>query len=243
VASHAGLDSDDAGETERVGLEGIEALRTTSPPFAVLWSALLAGLVFLAEANRVGPAESRSVATYLPQALLMSSFLMLACFWDLRWRRIPNWLNASFLLLIAVTCALGVLGDPGPMDRLIGSIAGFGILLAGHSVGMFGAGDVKAAAVLGALWGIGDVINGILCSIVAGGVIAFFVLLVNGRLLSTLSRMVPATLGSLPMFVRIFGSGQAPQADNLATKGKYGVPFACAFALGAFMLGATGFDW
>jgi len=210
---------------------------------ALLWSVLLAGLVFPAELNRIGTLGSGGYTSGIMQALLMSGFLMLACLWDLRWRRIPNWLNAGGLLAVLLASVVGLLGDTGPADRAFGALAGFGVLLVGHLAGMFGAGDVKAAAVLGAFWGTGDVINGLLCSIVAGGLIATVLLWANGRLGFILSRLVPVAIASLPVFVRVFGSDPNARNEALASKETFGVPFACAFALGAFALGMTGFDW
>src|ERR1041385_149953 len=77
---------------------------------------------------------------------------LVAAIWDLRTRRIPNWLVLTGL--IAGFGLNGVLsGLAGLEAALIGMLTGFGIYLALYLLHAMGAGDVKFMAAVGSLVG------------------------------------------------------------------------------------------
>lgn len=82
----------------------------------------------------------------------VSAFMVLALVWDVRTRRLPNWLTVPGL-------ALGILyhvvtgGWQGLLLSAAGFATGFGILLVLWLMGGTGAGDVKLMGALGAWLG------------------------------------------------------------------------------------------
>ncbi|MFH0130706.1 prepilin peptidase [Variovorax sp. VaC1] len=79
-------------------------------------------------------------------------WLLFVTVYDIRQRRVPNW-----LVLVGAAFAIGVLAmNAQPFgvkwtEALMGSALGFGFLLLFYVVGLMGAGDVKFAGALG-LW-------------------------------------------------------------------------------------------
>jgi prepilin peptidase CpaA len=72
---------------------------------------------------------------------------------DLRTRRIPNWLTCSLALaglLLSVTWART---SEGPVDAMLGLLAGFAIGFALFGLGAWGGGDVKVLSAVGAWFG------------------------------------------------------------------------------------------
>ncbi|HEY0201271.1 MAG TPA: prepilin peptidase, partial [Burkholderiaceae bacterium] len=79
-------------------------------------------------------------------------WLLLVAVYDLRQRRVPNWLVLAGAVLALAALAFG----SNPFEStwrssLFGAAIGFGCLLWVHAIGHMGAGDVKFAGILG-LW-------------------------------------------------------------------------------------------
>ena len=94
----------------------------------------------------------------------------LSVFFDLRSRRIPNW-----LVLFGLGAGL-ILNSYRGTGQLFASIAGFaigvGIFIIPFALGCIGAGDVKCFGVIGALLGVGSLPRVLFYSAIAGGIIA-----------------------------------------------------------------------
>jgi prepilin peptidase CpaA len=105
---------------------------------------------------------------------------------DLRTRRIPNILTGAI-----AGAGLGIavldLGGPSLGAALLGCVVGLVLMLPGHVLGATGAGDVKLMAAVGTLLGPLVVINAVLYTLVAGGVLAVIVALQRRRLATTLA--------------------------------------------------------
>lgn len=91
-------------------------------------------------------------------ALAFLLWLVLAIVYDLRERRIPNW-----LVLFGGAFALAALATSQPYDvgwseAGLGAAMGFGFLLLFYATGLMGAGDVKFAGALGLWVGLSDLI-------------------------------------------------------------------------------------
>lgn len=169
--------------------------------------------------------------TAIPAGLqLVLTFLaLLAAFYDLRFRRVPNWLVAAGLVLgiVGNSILFGFLG-------LLLSMKGFGLALLIYiplylARGM-GGGDVKLMAAVGALvgpvnWLVIFVLTGLI-----GGVIAIVFVLVKGRL--------RRTLHNVASILQSMASRQAPYAANpeldVRTSAGVGLPHAAVIALGIF---------
>jgi prepilin peptidase CpaA len=125
--------------------------------------------------------------SYLPpllQAVLLI-VVVTAAIWDLRVRRIPNWLVLTGLVLgLALnTCLYGFFGA-------FLSLKGLGlavlIYLPLYMIRAMGAGDVKLMAAVGAMVGAADWLGIFVCTALAGGSIALALLAWRGRVGRTL---------------------------------------------------------
>lgn len=116
--------------------------------------------------------------------------ILIICLWtDLRERRIYN-------KVVIPAAAAGIIiqtaqhGLPGLKSGLAGCGLGLLLFLLPFALGGLGAGDVKLLGAVGALKGSLFVIYTALGTALAGGVIAFFILLRHRRLGATVKRLV-----------------------------------------------------
>lgn len=106
---------------------------------------------------------------------------LLAAVWDLRTRRIPNWLVLSGLIagFGLNTLLFGLLGLK---IAFLGMLTGFGIYLVLHLLHAMGAGDVKFMAAVGSLVGWRIWFQIFLVSVVIGAIAGVMLALSKGRL-------------------------------------------------------------
>jgi prepilin peptidase CpaA len=123
----------------------------------------------------------------LKPLVLAGAVLLAACagFTDLRWRRIPNWLTVSGLLLGVVVNSI-VNGLAGAKTSLLGVALGLALLLPFVLLRSLGAGDWKLAGALGAFTGPGRLVNFLLASILVAGVMAVMLVIYKRRTLQTI---------------------------------------------------------
>ena len=91
----------------------------------------------------------------LTQAIFLAAvggFTLTAALIDLKWRRLPNWLNVAALVAALVTHTV-FHGLSGLGFALIGFATGFGILFVLWLIGGGGGGDVKLMGAVGAWLG------------------------------------------------------------------------------------------
>ena len=112
----------------------------------------------------------------LVAVLLVTGLLLAISLVDYWVRRIPNALVLALLLWAVVEIIW--LGQPAPLSAALGLAVAGGLflLLAIIQRGAMGLGDVKLAAVLGAVLGFPLVLTGLLYGILAGGVAALVLL-------------------------------------------------------------------
>jgi prepilin peptidase CpaA len=127
--------------------------------------------------------------TLPPQKVEMVLLVMLltAALLDVLYRRIPNWLTVSGVVLgIAMNTVIG----PTPVAGLGFSLAGlgvaFGIYVALYALRAMGAGDVKLMAAIGALVGWERWFGIFFVTALVGGVMALVLVVARGRLKKTL---------------------------------------------------------
>src|SRR3954471_7823355 len=93
--------------------------------------------------------------TLPPQKVVMVLLAMLlaAALFDVMYRRIPNWLTVSGVVLgLAMNAIIGA-PDSGIVFSLVGLMAGFTVYAVLYALRAMGAGDVKLMAAIGALVG------------------------------------------------------------------------------------------
>ena len=119
-------------------------------------------------------------------AMVLLVVLLAAAVFDVRYRRIPNWLTVSGLVLgLAMNSLIGA-PEAGFVFSLIGFLVAFGIYVVLYAVRAMGAGDVKLMAAVGALVGWQRWFGIFLITAILGGVMALILVVAKGRLKKTL---------------------------------------------------------
>ncbi len=147
---------------------------------------------------------------------------------DLREQRIYN--KVLFPVLLA---GLGVniifYGLSGLQQSALGFLLGLAVLLVPYLAGGMGAGDVKLMAVIGVIKGPIFVFEAFLLTAVAGGLIALFLLIRQGRLRQTLHTM---GVGLKAVFLRI---PQGPVEEKTTDRKGVVFPYGVAISIGSAM--------
>jgi prepilin peptidase CpaA len=170
-------------------------------------------------------------------AVLLAVLVILAAFWDIRWRRIPNWLTlAGVVLGLALSWFLEV---PGILASLKGLGLAFAIYFILYLLRGMGAGDVKLMAAVGATAGMVNWLGILFLTALIGGVSGVAMVAAKGRFRTTafnLARIV----GSL-------GRGRAPYKDNpdldIGSSTALRLPHGVMIALGTLGFLAAAFMW
>lgn len=127
--------------------------------------------------------------TLPPQKVVMVLLVMLlaAAAFDIVYRRIPNWLTVSGVVLgIVINTILGSQEGAGLVFSLAGLGIAFGIYAALYALHAMGAGDVKLMAAVGALVGWERWFGIFFVTALFGGVLALLLVVFRGRLKKTL---------------------------------------------------------
>jgi prepilin peptidase CpaA len=117
--------------------------------------------------------------------IVLALVVLIAGYYDIRWRRIPNWLTLpSVLLGLALNAFL--FGLHGLSNAFIGMVLAVLINFPLYALRARGAGDVKLLAAVGAVTGWHDWIAIFLISSLLGGVLAVVLMLAKSRFRKTL---------------------------------------------------------
>lgn len=118
--------------------------------------------------------------------LLLLCLLLGAAIYDLRYRRIPNWLTVTGVLIgVSVNALIGP-PEAGLLFALQGLAAGFGVYLVLYLLHAMGAGDVKLMAAVGALVGYQRWFGIFFVTAIIGGALALLIVSLRGRMRKTL---------------------------------------------------------
>jgi prepilin peptidase CpaA len=112
--------------------------------------------------------------------------LAIATIWDIRSRRIPNWLVVPFLVAGMVVSA-ATHGWSGLRQSLLGALVAALLLGILYWLGGMGMGDVKLCAAIGAWIGPGQLLTALVMMGVAGGIMALIWAICGGFLKESLS--------------------------------------------------------
>ena len=172
----------------------------------------------------------------LPAAAGTAVFLAAAAWWDVRALRIPNALTLP--ALAAVLLWAGIHGGWGGAGAALGAAAAaLALLLGPFAWGWLGAGDVKALAVLAALWGLEVFLPALWWMFAVGGAGALLVLAARGELTDLMQRWGRSlwlSLASRRLYYVAPATGSAARS---------GLPFALAMGLGSAAYGWWGAPW
>lgn len=154
--------------------------------------------------------------------------LVIAVYFDLKSRRIPNALVIAGLAL-SFGLRMFCVGDQFQLWGL-GLLIGFGMFFPLYVLRAMGAGDVKLMAMTGAFLGPHSAFAAVLMTLLAGGLLSMTVALCNGALLRTLGNLRFMVTHSIVKAVSGFGAQiEAPPTST------GNVPYAVAIALGTFI--------
>src|SRR4030095_11220676 len=162
----------------------------------------------------------------IAMTLLFAPFAIMIAYMDIRYRRIPNKLVLTILLIgLTVNTVFG--GSHGLLLSLGGFALSFGIMFLLHVFGTMGAGDVKLFAAIGAVNGLSLVIPTLLLVALTGGVLAIFMMVYSGRARTTMFGVMQFFYGLLP--------GQRVPRFEIPADRKYTIPYAVPICLGSFV--------
>jgi prepilin peptidase CpaA len=168
------------------------------------------------------PADSLASSTPLSVALV--AVLCLAVWFDVREKRIPNWLTAGGLALALVVRA--TVGFDALWAGMAGGGLGLALGLALFAVGALGAGDGKLLATVGSLLGLEAFLRCLPLIGACGGVLAIAVSVRRGTIIPTLLRFRELVLYGVSL-------GRVGERRTLAMPGAVTVPYGVAVAVGA----------
>lgn len=163
-----------------------------------------------------------------PLLALLITLLAASVWFDIKSRRIPNWLIVAGLMssfAIQVISSLGSLSSWG-----LGLLVGFGLFIPFYLLRAMGAGDVKLMAVVGSFMGPSAALNAVLLTLIAGGLLATGVSLWHGAFRSVLFNLrvlLTHTLGT------VLPSGMTRLSYVPSSVGN--LPYALAIAAGTVM--------
>jgi len=123
-----------------------------------------------------------------PEKVLVVLLLVLigAAIYDVRYRRIPNWISLTGVLLgFAINTLIGP-PEAGFLFALKGFAAALGLYLLLYVLRAMGAGDVKLMAAVGALVGAERWFGIFLVTAIVGGILGILLVTVRGRLKRTI---------------------------------------------------------
>ena len=129
--------------------------------------------------------------TILPPAyqVLLAALVLLAAVFDIRFRRIPNWLALSGILL-GFALNVFLFGTTGAVAALLGGALAMLIYFPLFVVRGMGAGDVKLMMAIGFIVGPANWLAIFFLTAVLGGAVAILLVIRSGMLLHTVSNVV-----------------------------------------------------
>ncbi|MGH7558595.1 MAG: prepilin peptidase [Gemmatimonadota bacterium] len=154
----------------------------------------------------------------------LAILVLVAVWWDVRERRIPNALTVTGL---GLAIGLRALDGPGPLAF---GLAGMGIALLLAlplvALGGLGGGDAKLLAAVGAFLGPGQLLVALAITALAGGTMAVVLAIHRGALYESM-------IGAGALVTSLFGSAAERPRRTIRTPGALTIPYAVPIAIGA----------
>jgi prepilin peptidase CpaA len=171
--------------------------------------------------------------------VLLLIVALAAAVYDVRYRRIPNWISVGGI-------ALGVLansitrGIPGLLFALGGFALGFGLYFLFYLIHARGAGDVKLMGAIGALVGWKNWLAIFVISAIVGGIMAMILIVARSRVKKTFWNigfiLNQLMRGRAPYVTREELDVQSPKSVRLAHGGVIAVATIFYLALAAHVM-------
>jgi prepilin peptidase CpaA len=162
------------------------------------------------------------------EALLLA-LVFCAALYDVRFRRIPNWLNVAGVLAGIALNTFLYQGLPGLVFAVKGLVLAFGIYVLLYAIHAMGAGDVKLMAAVGAIVGWENWFGIFLVTAILGGIMSLILVASRGR--------VKKTLFNVGFILNEMKSGRPAYLANeeldVKSKKALGLPHGAVIAVGA----------
>ena len=144
---------------------------------------------------------------------------------DVRGGRIPNWLTYSGILAALVFRGF-LAGFPGLKAGVLGMLTGGGLFVILFFLGGMGGGDVKLMAAASAWAGSAQVVNLLIATVIAGGILAVLYMVFRRR-------VSEALLNTVELIRHHLTSGLKPHPElNVREPETMRVPYGVAIAIG-----------
>lgn len=165
------------------------------------------------------------------QMIVMFAFVAVCLITDLRTRKIYNSVILSGLAaaLALNTGSMGLFG--GAAFTVSGLLTGIILLIIPFILGGLGAGDVKMLGMIGAFVGHNTVVEVLVASAVAGGVLALVVMLKEGGFLRRMKKMVVALYCFIFVRKTVHLEGLEDKQAN-----HHALPYAVALTVGVIVI-------
>jgi prepilin peptidase CpaA len=148
---------------------------------------------------------------------------------DVKYRRIPN-----LTVLTALVAGIGINSFFSGWQGLGNSLLGFGLgflpMLLLHIFGAMGAGDVKLSGAVGAILGVGLMPITLVLVAITGGILAIFITLRAGTIMSTMHGVLRIFVGMLP--------GWEMPRFAMARDRRHTIPYGVAIMVGSLISAA-----
>jgi prepilin peptidase CpaA len=161
--------------------------------------------------------------------IILLLVVSVAAVYDIRFRRIPNWLVLMGLLL-GLGINTGLFGWRGAKSSLLGAGLAFLIYFPLYLLRGMGAGDVKLMAAIGSLVGAANWFGIFIITLLLGGVMAIILLLTRGKLMNSLSN-----IGFLLMRLASFRAPYAREELDISSPRSIKLPHGVAIAGGSMI--------
>jgi len=170
--------------------------------------------------------------------IFLEVLVIIAAIWDIRTRRIPNWLTlAGVVLGVALNTFLFELN--GLWFSLKGLGIAFGVYFLLYLLRAMGAGDVKLMAAVGAAAGWQNWLGILVLTSIAGAVAGLLLVAFKGRLRRTLS--------NLGLIISSLGRGRAPYKESpeldVGSEKAMRLPHGALIAIGTLGFLAAALRW
>lgn len=164
-----------------------------------------------------------------PRSGVLIALLIVAAVIDYRSFRIPNWLTmGGALFALGYSVIVPFASQAGFLWAFGGLTLGLAMLLPLYAIRAMGAGDVKLMAMVGAFIGLGDILQAVICTFIAGGVAALGYAIYH----RVLARMLTNIRADVQLLGASALAGVRPQLD-IASRSSVGrLPYGVSIAAG-----------
>ncbi|MDF2610560.1 MAG: peptidase prepilin type [Lachnospiraceae bacterium] len=173
--------------------------------------------------------------------IILIPTILLASYFDLKIKKIPNLLTFPVILLGMLTTSL-VSGFKGLQFSILGFLFGMAVFFIPFAFNLMGGGDVKLMGAIGALMGWRFSLSAVIYSSVVGGVIVVIIVVFNKRLMRLITGMLSIIITPISRFLYLktgkeifYKKFQYFDNKNINRKKEY-IPYGVAITIGTLLV-------